>query len=126
MSKQTNFGELSESRFLLDQLADKWSIVVMAAISPKPAKFNEVRIAATGIAHDALTQCLRRLERNGLITKTVLQTDPVSTEYAITALGTSLMVPYAALNAWSETNLPAVNHAQLRFDDFQKQKKHSK
>ena len=126
MSKQKNFGEASESRFLLDQIADKWTIVVLSAISPKPAKFNEVRLAAVGIAHDALTMCLRRLERNGLITKTVLATEPVSTEYAITALGATLVQPFAALTAWTETNLEAVTHFQLKFDDFQKQRKTSK
>ena len=126
MSKQKSFGEASESRLLLDQIADKWTVVVLSAISEKVIKFNEVRLAAAGINHDALTMCLRRLERNGLITKTVLQTEPVSTEYAITALGTSLMEPFRVLQAWSETNLDAVTHANLRFDDFQKQRKSSK
>jgi DNA-binding HxlR family transcriptional regulator len=123
MSKSKNFGEMTESRFLLDQIADKWSVVVLTALAPKPAKFNEVRLAAAGIAHDALTACLRRMERNGLLTKTILQTEPVSTEYAITELGNSLVVPYAALTAWSEEKLDSVTRAQNRFDEFQKQRK---
>ena len=126
MSKSKNFVEFSESRLLLDQIADKWSVLVLSAVSAKPAKFNEVRLAAAGINHDALTLCLRKLERNGLITKAVLETEPVSTEYTITKLGSTLADLYGALTAWTEANHGGVTQAQFKFDDFQKQRNASR
>jgi DNA-binding HxlR family transcriptional regulator len=104
------------TRMLLDQLADKWTILVLAALCDGPKRFNAIKRRVEGVSQKALTQCLRRLERNGLVGRTVLPTAPLGVEYAVTPLGRTLQGPFEALQAWTTAHLPAVLEAQARFD----------
>ncbi len=63
-----------------------------------------------------LTQTLRKLERDGLVTRTVYATKPVTVEYALTALGATLTETVAALAHWAEQNMDAVAAAQAVYD----------
>ena len=62
------------------------------------------------------TQCLRRLERNGLLERRVLPASPVAVEYEITPLGRTLLPPFKALYAWTMASLPDVERARAAFD----------
>ncbi|WP_347558399.1 helix-turn-helix domain-containing protein [Robbsia sp. KACC 23696] len=104
-------------RLLLDQIADKWSVLILAALRAGPHRFNELKRRLDGITQKALTQSLRRLERNGIVSRTVLATSPVAVEYAITPLGETLRDPFAALYHWTIQYLPAVDEARARFDE---------
>jgi DNA-binding HxlR family transcriptional regulator len=95
---------MSRARPVLDQIADKWTVMILSVLCPRPARFNEIRRRLGGITHKALADTLKRLERNGLVTRTVLPTQPVGVEYAITPLGHSLRVPFDTLIAWAVEN----------------------
>ncbi|MBE7209619.1 MAG: helix-turn-helix transcriptional regulator [Gluconacetobacter diazotrophicus] len=104
------------SRLLLDEVADKWSILVLATLDRGPARFNAMTRLVDGISKKSLTAVLRRLERNGIVIRRVLPTSPVSVEYEITPLGRSLSVPFKALHDWTTTRLPEVEQARAAFD----------
>jgi DNA-binding HxlR family transcriptional regulator len=102
---------MTRVRPVLDQIADKWTIMILAVLCPQPARFNEIRRRLGTITHKALADALKRLERNGLVTRTVLPTQPVGVEYAITALGLSLREPFETLIGWA-----AAHHAAFDRD----------
>ena len=105
------------NRLLLDQLADKWTILVLGVFceAPEPVRFNEIKRRVDGVSQKTLTLCLRRLERNGILARNVRPT-PLSVEYAITKLGHSLAEPFNALQAWTDKHLEEILKAQAAFD----------
>ena len=107
------------SRPILDQIANKWSMLVLAVLSDEPYRFNAIRRRLAGVTQKALTQTLRRLERNGLIERRVIPSSPVGVEYSITPLGRSLQPPFLALYDWTVEHLNEVEQAQLIFDQEQ-------
>lgn len=104
------------SRLLIDQIADKWSIMVLTVLDPGPMRFNAIKRRLEGITQKALTQCLRRLERNGLIARRVIPVSPVAVEYEITPLGRTLQPPFKALYAWTVDYMEEVEQARTTFD----------
>lgn len=104
------------SRFLLDQIADKWSVLILAALCKKPLRFNELKRCLDGITQKALTQALRRLERNGILARRVIPSSQIAVEYSITPLGRTLEHPFNALYLWTLDHLAAVMQAQSAFD----------
>ncbi|WP_345817022.1 helix-turn-helix domain-containing protein (plasmid) [Paraburkholderia sp. PREW-6R] len=104
------------SRVMLDQIADKWSMLILASLRDGPLRFNAIRRRIDGITQKALTQCLRRLERNGIVDRRVITSSPISVEYRITALGRSLDHPFQALYLWTLDNLAEVEAARARYD----------
>jgi DNA-binding HxlR family transcriptional regulator len=104
------------SRLILDQIADKWSILVIVGLCEQPMRFNAIRRALGGVTQKALTQTLRRLERNGIVTRLVIPVSPVAVEYRITPLGRSLKSIFTALRAWTLEHLSELERAQRAFD----------
>jgi DNA-binding HxlR family transcriptional regulator len=104
------------SRLLFDQLTEKWSFMVLTVLDEGPLRFNAIKRALEGVTQKALTQCLRRLERNGLISRRVIPASPVAVEYAITPLGRSLLPPFKAMYEWTVENYATIASAQDRFD----------
>lgn len=104
------------ARSFFDQVANKWSVMILTLLTEKPTRFNEMRRRLEGITHKALTQALRRLERNGLISRAVLNTSPVAVEYSITELGRTLQVPFGAMYEWSINHLHQIEQAQKTYD----------
>ncbi|MEP3071397.1 helix-turn-helix domain-containing protein [Maricaulis sp.] len=113
------FSSDCRSRGVFDQIADKWSAMVLAILSARPHRFNVIRRRLEGVSQKALTQCLRRLERNGLVNRRVVSLSPVAVEYEITPLGRSLQKPLGALHQWTLDNLAEVDAAREAFDDRQ-------
>jgi len=111
-----SFSATCPSRVLFDQIADKWSMMVLTVIDDGPMRFNAIKRHLEGITQKALTECLRRLERNGLIERRVLPTSPVGVEYEITPLGRTLQPPFKALYAWTIEQMPTVEEARRDFD----------
>lgn len=103
-------------RPVLDKIADKWTILILTVLCPKPARFNEIKRRLNGVTHKALADALKRLERNGLVTRTVLPTAPVGVEYAITPLGHSLRQPFEALCTWALEHGSAIDTASSAYD----------
>ena len=109
-------ANMARVRPVLDKIADKWTILILTVLCPQPARFNAIKRRLDGITHKALADALKRLERNGLVTRTVLPTAPIGVEYAITPLGHSLREPFEALCAWALANSAAVEAANLEHD----------
>lgn len=110
------FAAHCPSRIVLDQIADKWSMMVLATLAPGPCRFNGIRRRLEGVTQKALTQCLRRLERNGLVTRHVLAGPPLAVEYALTPLGRRLLPAFLGLYGWIKENLPEIEAARHAFD----------
>ncbi|MCA1323743.1 winged helix-turn-helix transcriptional regulator [Herbaspirillum sp. alder98] len=104
------------TRDLLARLADKWVLLVMDKLENGPMRFNTLRREIMGITQKMLTQTLRKLERDGLIERTVFQTMPVTVEYRLTALATTLIETVTVLAHWAESNMDAVAAAQTAYD----------
>lgn len=94
-------SNMARIRPVLDKIADKWTIMILTVLCPKPSRFNQIKRRLDGITHKALADTLKRLERNGLVTRTVLPTTPIGVEYAITPLGLSLRPSFELLCDWA-------------------------
>jgi DNA-binding HxlR family transcriptional regulator len=100
----------------MDQIANKWSVLILTTLCPGPQRFNAILRELDGVTQKALTQALRRLERNGLVLRRVLTSSPVAVEYSLTPLGHSLQKPFAAVYDWTSAHLPAIEQAQRDYD----------
>ena len=109
-------SNMAQVRPVLDKIADKWTILILTVLCPKPSRFNEIKRRLDGITHKALADALKRLERNGLVTRTVLPTAPIGVEYAITPLGHSLRQPFEALCGWALAHGDAISDASTAYD----------
>lgn len=103
-------------RSVLSRVGDKWSILVVMALSGGPRRFSELQRSTEGISQRMLTLTLRGLERDGFVTRTVFPTIPPRVEYALTPMGESLREPVNALGNWVYGNLPEIAAARERFD----------
>ena len=103
-------------RHLLDQLFDKWSLLVLNALCDCPLRFNDLRHRLPAVTPKSLTACLRRLERNGVVERVVLSTEPVAIEYRISPLGRTLQAPLQTLLGWVLDNLGTVDAARSAYD----------
>lgn len=107
---------VAETRPILDQIANKWSIMILTVVCEQPTRFNQLLRRLEGITHKALTEALRRLERNGLVARTVLPSSPVAVEYSITPLGATLKDPFEALYGWANRYGVEMKRAQLHYE----------
>jgi DNA-binding HxlR family transcriptional regulator len=117
--KPRHTGLPSDCRAISDVLArvgDKWSVLVVSRLGEKPLRFNELRRSIGGISQRMLTLTLRGLERDGLVTRTVVPTVPPRVDYALTALGRDLLAPVSALGEWATRNQAKIARARERFD----------
>ncbi|WP_032380070.1 winged helix-turn-helix transcriptional regulator [Rhodococcoides fascians] len=103
-------------RELLEQVLDKWSLHVLNELCERPCRFNDLRRAIPEVTQKSLTATLRKLERNGIIERTVLSTRPVAVEYRITPLGKTLRDPVDVLLAWATAHMDDIDRARDRFD----------
>jgi len=116
MPECQHFSVECPSRLLFDQIADKWSMMVLTVLDAGPMRFNGIKRHLEGVTQKALTQCLRRLERNGLLERRIIPVSPVGVEYEITPLGRSLQTPFKALYAWTMENMGEVEDARTAYD----------
>ena len=104
------------SRQLLDRISDKWVALTLSALGsgpdcdgdPRPLRFSELRRILAGVSQKMLTQTLRNLEADGLLTRTVTATVPVTVTYELTDLGVSLHGAIRALKGWAEQHMDEV------------------
>jgi DNA-binding HxlR family transcriptional regulator len=96
------------SRRLLDRIGDRWTVLIVGALDDGPQRFSALATRVAGISQKMLTQTLRSLERDGLVTRTVYPEVPPRVEYELTALGRSLQVPLRALEEWAIENMTEV------------------
>ena len=104
------------TRMVLDRIADKWAVLVLGLLMDGPVRFNSLRRVVQGISQKMLSQTLKSLERDGLVSRKAIATVPVTVEYAITPLGRTLAKPMDALRIWAETHMDEVLANQQRYD----------
>ena len=104
------------SRQLLARISDKWVPLVLAALSDGPRRYSQLSRTIAGVSQKMLTQTLRSLERDGLLTRTVTPTVPVTVSYELTDLGRSLQEVIGGLKAWAETHMESVLAARASYD----------
>lgn len=104
-------------RNILDRIGDKWSMLIVAALASAPRRFGVLQRMVPDISKRMLTQTLRLLERDGLITRHVFATTPPSVEYRLSPLGRSALVPLRALTDWADSNFGSIQAARARYDD---------
>jgi DNA-binding HxlR family transcriptional regulator len=103
-------------REVLNRVGDKWSVLIVAMLQQGPRRFSELKRAIEGISQRMLTLTLRGLERDGLVTRTVLPSIPPRVDYALTPLGETLLQPVLALAAWAGDHREDIQAARDRFD----------
>ena len=103
------------TRHILDRIGDKWTVLIVGALGDESLRFSELRRRIEGISQKMLTQTLRALEEDGLVTRTVYAEVPARVEYRLTEAGHSLRDPLQALEEWSITHLADVLHARTHY-----------
>nr|BFE99397.1 helix-turn-helix domain-containing protein [Streptoalloteichus tenebrarius] len=104
---------------MLDRVGGKWEsmvIKVLAVASPGEVRFADLRRRVPGISQKMLSQTLRSLERDGLVTRRVEPTVPPAVHYSLTPLGLSLDGPLGVLRAWAERHVLEIEAARARYD----------
>jgi DNA-binding HxlR family transcriptional regulator len=104
------------TRLVLDRIADKWAVLVLGLLADEPVRFNRLRRQIEGISQKMLSQTLKSLERDGLVSRKVTPTVPVTVEYSITPLGETLAATVDGLRLWAETHIEKVLAAQQQYD----------
>ncbi|MBE7700145.1 helix-turn-helix transcriptional regulator [Oerskovia sp. Sa1BUA8] len=103
-------------RDVLDRIGDKWSVLVVVELAQGVRRFRELQRAVPGISQRMLTLTVRRLERDGLVTRTVFATVPPQVEYELTASGHSLTHLVRVLADWSAEHRDGIAAARERWD----------
>ena len=103
------------SQFLA-RLTDKWSVVIVVALTSKSQRVSELKRSLAGVSQRMLTHTLRNLERDGLVNRTVTPSIPPRVDYELTALGCALCNHVRALGGWVVTNLETIDAARSRYD----------
>ena len=101
---------------VLDHVAGKWSIGILVAAADGPIRFTELERQIHGISRRMLTLTLRRLERDGLLVRTVYPTVPPKVEYTLTDMAQELYQTLATLTAWAERHRSAIAAARVSYD----------
>ncbi|WP_260954425.1 winged helix-turn-helix transcriptional regulator [Pseudomonas citri] len=101
---------------VLARVGEKWSVLIIMLLESGPRRFTEIKRTINGISQRMLTLCLRGLERDGLIKRTVYSVMPPHVEYELTPLGRSLTVPVIALGLWAQNHTADIDAARNAFD----------
>lgn len=104
------------SRTSLARVANKWTAMIVIALSDGPARFGAIRERVGGISAKVLADTLRDLERDGLLTRTAYDEMPPRVEYELTPLGLTLREPLTALGRWAEHHIEEVLVARDAYD----------
>lgn len=103
-------------RSVLAHIGAKWTFLVLLLLHDGSKRFNALARGMPDVSKRMLTQSLRDLERDGLITRHVFDTKPPSVEYRLTGLGESLMEPMLLLVDWATVKHPIITEARAKFD----------
>ena len=106
----------SPARKLLDRISDKWVSLVLTALAAGPQRYSDLNRTIAGLSQKMLTQTLRTMQRDGLLSRMVTAAVPVRVDYALTPLGTSLLPIMESIKGWAESNIEDVERAQRTYD----------
>ncbi|TPN80665.1 helix-turn-helix transcriptional regulator [Mesorhizobium sp. CU2] len=104
------------TRQVLTRVADKWTMLVVLALGDGTLRFSQLRARIRGVTQKMLTQSLRGLERDGMVSRHVYPTVPVTVEYTLTPLGHSLAKAVAVIRDWAYTHMDEIDKARIHYD----------
>jgi DNA-binding HxlR family transcriptional regulator len=110
------FDNNCPTRLVLDRIADKWTVLIIRRLSDGTLRFAQIRRAVDGISQKVLTNTLRGLERDGIVTRRIYASVPPRVEYSLTELGRSLSDMVGQICGWAEANIEKVQHARAAYD----------
>lgn len=102
---------------VLAVLSDKWVTLVVSALADGPLRYNQLSRIVAGASQKMLTQTVRRLEREGILRRTVTPEVPVRVDYELTDLGWNLLPLQRAIKDWAETHIHQIEEAREHYDD---------
>ena len=105
------------ARLTFDRISNKWTLFILYLLRQRPIRFNQLLREIEGISQKMLSQTLKQLERDGLITREVFPTVPVTVEYALTPLGQTLTQTIGSMVEWAQQYGDAVFAAQQAYDE---------
>tara|TARA_R110000782_G_scaffold264009_3_gene356995 strand:- start:155 stop:535 length:381 start_codon:yes stop_codon:yes gene_type:complete len=116
--KANVFAAKCSSREVLVLISEKWVCLVICALSKqKVLRFGELKRLCEGVSQKMLTQTLRKLERDGLVNRTVYANKlPLKVEYQLSPLGENLVPVIQQVTTWAETNMHKINKHRLAFE----------
>ncbi|RCV52913.1 transcriptional regulator [Marinitenerispora sediminis] len=112
----TQVSEACPISEVLDHVAGKWSIGILVAAAHGPIRFTELERAVSGISRRMLTLNLRKLERDGLLVRTVHPTVPPKVEYSLTPMARELHSYLTGLVDWADRYRGAITRARAAYD----------
>lgn len=104
------------SRVVPIRIGDKWAGMIIACLREGPRRFSELQVPLRTITPKVLTESLRALERDGMVTRTAYPEIPPRVEYELTQLGRSLLEPMAACRAWAREHLSELLDAREAYE----------
>ncbi len=110
------YASACPTRQALDRIADKWTVLILGLLEGGPMRFNQLRREIEGISQKMLSQTLKSLERDGLVSRKAFATVPVTVEYSITPLGATLAATLVPLRVWAETHIAQMLDARAAYD----------
>nr|WP_295826430.1 helix-turn-helix domain-containing protein [uncultured Azospirillum sp.] len=110
------YASACPTRQALDRIADKWTVLILGLLEGGPMRFNQLRREIEGISQKMLSQTLKSLERDGLVSRKAFATVPVTVEYSITPLGATLAETLVPLRVWAETHIAQMLEARNSYD----------
>ena len=113
------YSQHCPSRTVLDRIGDRWTVLVVGSLADGPRRFSELGRHIEGVSQKMLTQTLRGLERDGLVTRTVHAAVPPKVEYELTESGRTLTGPLSALDAWARQHIEDVMRSRGAYDEAQ-------
>ena len=109
-------AETCPTRQVIGRIGDKWTLLVISALTGGTMRFSQLRAQVEGITQKMLTQTLRGLERDGLVERRVYPVVPPHVEYTLTALGSGLSDTIAGIRAWAYQHMDEIEAARATFD----------
>jgi DNA-binding HxlR family transcriptional regulator len=115
--KPNVYAALCPSRDVLALVGEKWVSLIVSALEGKVMRFGELKRVCEGISQKMLTQTLRKLERDGMVMRTLYaDVFPIKSEYRLTELGKNLLPIVQAAKSWAEKNLHQIEENRVLYD----------
>lgn len=110
---------------VIDSISGKWTALIIGILNEKPKRPGELKKVVLGISHKVLTQTLRRLERDGIVSRKVYPVVPPQVEYSLTPLGKSVVGLFSNLCYWAKEHYSEVKKARVTYENKIKKHNHS-
>lgn len=103
-------------RDVFNHVTSRWGFLILIALADGPMRFYVLRNSVEGISEKMLSQTLKVLMRDGLVSRHVEETIPPQVTYKLTDMGHDVVVRLDVVSNWIGDHIPAIANAQARFD----------